>query len=390
MKLVSAKVTNFRSVEDSNEFRIGDLTCFVGKNESGKTAVLQALYGLNPFGDFEYDRTRDYPRRYLTRFDERHPEGESTIVETQWKLTDEDLDVIKEKFGEDSIRSRKVTVSAGLGYTPRWKVEVDEPAIIKTLVDRHELAEVQTEPLVKLKTVLEAMDFLSNVSEPSSGQSAMLDEINEYPNNQVERAIIDLLKNRMPKMFYTSHYDRMSGKISVNALAAYPDEVSPDDQIFLDFLEYAGTSLEDLGDTNRREELKAKCQGASNDITDEIFLFWSQNEALTVEIDLYEGHSGDEPPFNEGAVAEARIQNQNHRVSVPLSERSAGFLWFFSFLAQFKQMQKKAPESVILLDEPGLSLHGKAQSDLLRYIIERLLPSSSGHLQHTFTFHGAA
>ena len=60
---------------------------------------------------------------------------------------------------------------------------------------------------------------------------------------------------------------------------------------------------------------------------------------------------------------------------MPLSERSAGFLWFFSFLAQFRQMQKKAPESVILLDEPGLSLHGKAQSDLLKYIIERLLPN---------------
>ena len=29
---------------------------------------------------------------------------------------------------------------------------------------------------------------------------------------------------------------------------------------------------------------------------------------------------------------------------------------------------------IILLDEPGLSLHGKAQGDLLRYIKEKLLP----------------
>lgn len=376
MKLVGARVTNFRSVEDSNKFKIDDLTCLVGKNESGKTAVLEALYGLNPFGGFKYDKTRDYPRRYLTRFDERHPEGESTIVETQWKLTDEDIGVIKEKFGEDAMQLQEVIISAGLGYTLHWALKVDEHAIIKTLVDRHELAEVQAEPLVKLKTVLEAKDSLTNVSERSSGQDAMLREINEYPNSQVEMAIIDLLTERMPKMFYTSHYDRMSGKISVNQLDSdkNTNNISVSDQIFLDFLEYAGTSLEDLKDTSRRAELKAKCQGASNDITDEIFQFWSQNDALTVEIDLYEGRSGDDPPFNSGSVVDVSIYNQHHRVSVPLSERSAGFLWFFSFLAQFKQMQKKAQGSVILLDEPGLSLHGKAQSDLLRYITERLLP----------------
>ena len=34
MKLISAKITNFRSIEDSNNFEIDDLTCLVGKNES--------------------------------------------------------------------------------------------------------------------------------------------------------------------------------------------------------------------------------------------------------------------------------------------------------------------------------------------------------------------
>lgn len=48
MKLINAQITNFRSIEDSNEFEIDDLTCFVGKNEAGKTAILQALYGIKP------------------------------------------------------------------------------------------------------------------------------------------------------------------------------------------------------------------------------------------------------------------------------------------------------------------------------------------------------
>ncbi|MBU6505711.1 MAG: AAA family ATPase, partial [Betaproteobacteria bacterium] len=79
-------------------------------------------------------------------------------------------------------------------------------------------------------------------------------------------------------------------------------------------------------------------------------------------------------PFNSGRIAKIRIENQNHRISVPLSERSSGFVWFFSFLAQFKHLRKKAGKTIILLDEPGLTLHGKAQSDLLRYIESRVLP----------------
>lgn len=34
MKLIKIQAINFRSVEDSGEFQIGDLTCLVGKNEA--------------------------------------------------------------------------------------------------------------------------------------------------------------------------------------------------------------------------------------------------------------------------------------------------------------------------------------------------------------------
>ena len=133
MKLVRAKVTNFRSVEDSNEFTIGGLTCLVGKNESGKTAILEALCGLNPYHGFNYDKTRDFPRRHLSKFDKRHPNGESPVVETWWELSDEDMSVIEEKFGEEAISSPQVSISAGFGYKLRWGVEVNEPAIIRRL-----------------------------------------------------------------------------------------------------------------------------------------------------------------------------------------------------------------------------------------------------------------
>ena len=84
MKLKSVRVQNFRSVEDSGEFTVEHLTCLVGKNEAGKTAILQAIEGLNPHkaSPFKFEIERDYPKRYLARYDERHPD-EPAVVSLQ-------------------------------------------------------------------------------------------------------------------------------------------------------------------------------------------------------------------------------------------------------------------------------------------------------------------
>ena len=51
MKLAKVRVTDFQSIRDSTEFDVGDVTCLVGKNEAGKTALLQAMYRLLPIVD---------------------------------------------------------------------------------------------------------------------------------------------------------------------------------------------------------------------------------------------------------------------------------------------------------------------------------------------------
>lgn len=57
------------------------------------------------------------------------------------------------------------------------------------------------------------------------------------------------------------------------------------------------------------------------------------------------------------------------------SQRSSGFQWFFSFLAGFSEFEASG-NTVVLLDEPALTLHGKAQADFLRFINERLAKSA--------------
>ena len=155
------------------------------------------------------------------------------------------------------------------------------------------------------------------------------------------------------------------------------------DQIFLDFLDYASTGLEELRDSSKFEDLKAKCEAASNRITDQIFEYWIQNTALEVEVNLSEGRPGDPPPFNTGSIIRARLRNTLHRASVPISERSAGFIWFFSFLVQFTKIRKDLGNVIILLDEPGLTFAWKGATRLQRYFEEKLKP----HHQVVYSAH---
>ncbi|MGE6277723.1 ATP-dependent nuclease [Aeromonas media] len=377
MKLAKVQVTNFRSVEDSEIFDIGDLTCLVGKNEAGKTAILKAIHGAGPLDQFAYDRTRDYPRRYLSKFDERHPNGQSPVAKTWWSLEEADIAEVEELLGEGVFLKTEIEITSYIGRKGNiWNIPLDEKKCIANLEIRYGLNSKEKTALRSAETTKAALEILKGQAERSAVQGALMQALAKFRDSSAILAAIDVLMECKPQFFYTSHFERMSGEISLHKLVSdkQNNNVSIGDQIFLDFLEYAGTTIEELQEATKYEELVAQCEGASNDITDEIFEFWSQNEALSVKIELNQGRAEDPAPFNSGTVAKVRIENKHHRASVPLSERSAGFVWFFSFLSQFKQLKQNTGKAIILLDEPGLTLHGKAQSDLLRYIENRILP----------------
>ena len=99
-----------------------------------------------------------------------------------------------------------------------------------------------------------------------------------------------------------------------------------------------------------------------------MFEYWTTNENLEIRFDI-------EHTTNNIRYLNIRIYNSKHRVTLPLKNRSKGFLWFFSFLVWFSKIQgDKNSNYILLLDEPGLSLHASAQNDLLRFIDEKLAP----------------
>ncbi|MGD9868922.1 MAG: AAA family ATPase, partial [Hyphomicrobiales bacterium] len=119
MELKSLRIQNFRSVENSGEFTVEHLTCLVGKNEAGKTAVLQAIAGLNPHPatSFAYELERDYPKRYLARYKERHDGKEAEVIRSVWELSQEEIDELKGELGPEAVTGKTITVSRSYNST---------------------------------------------------------------------------------------------------------------------------------------------------------------------------------------------------------------------------------------------------------------------------------
>jgi predicted ATP-dependent endonuclease of OLD family len=108
-------------------------------------------------------------------------------------------------------------------------------------------------------------------------------------------------------------------------------------------------------------------------LSDDVRKYWSQNPELRVQPDIT--HRTEKKNDGEHAVLDElkiRIWDNRHYLSLPFTEHSAGFQWFFSFLAAFSEYEHREPPVVILLDEPAVGLHARAQADFLRFIEERL------------------
>lgn len=389
MKLIRAHATNYRNIIDSDPVEIGQTTCLVGKNEAGKSAFLRALEGLrstNP--DYtEYGKVTNYPRRAYADYAETHGSGEATVMTAEWQLEDADVSVIEAALGPKALTARTFVVQKTYEQTnTTWTIPIDQAAALGFLIENHGLSADERAALATARSTYSAAKTLEALETRSAGQQSLFEVISAFRGLSAHSRAIDLLEPRMPRFMYFSHYDRMSGELSINKLNRDKEQsrpISSGDRVFLDFLEYAGTTLDDLVDTTQYEELNAKCEAAALRITDQIFEYWTQNDELKIKVVLSEGKSGDEPPFNAGPVARARVENSLHGVTVPFSERSAGFIWFFSFLVKFAQIKKSQGNVILLLDEPGLTLHGTAQLDLLRYFSEQIAP----HHQLIWTTH---
>ena len=389
MKLLTAHVTNFRSAEDSEEFKVGPVTCLVGKNESGKSAILLALAALNPHEATPaiLDKERDYPRRSLTQYDQKHTDGEAVAITTKWQLETTEIEAVASAVGDGVMTSDIVTVSRRYGHEAKVDASLDFEPALERLYSKFALDAPERSVLKSVSTTSELIQALRALPSPTAKHQELQDYV--AAKGTVPAQLSSLVMKMLPRFMYFSSYDRMDGAIQLeqtNALIA-SGEITQDEyrgaRLFGEFLDYAGVSIDEIATVTTYETFNAKLQAASNNITDQILEYWTQNSDLSVVVRVEQARPNDPAPLNDGTIARARIHNLLHRVDTPFSERSAGFVWFFSFLVKFAQVKDEESPVVLLLDEPGLTLHGKAQADLLRFFKEKLAP----HHQIVYSTH---
>ncbi|QNI34971.1 ATP-binding protein [Alloacidobacterium dinghuense] len=205
-------------------------------------------------------------------------------------------------------------------------------------------------------------------------------------NTGITKYIYDkYLVGSVPKFLYFDEYYQMEGQLNIEQLKQRQasNTLYDSDRPMIGLIDLARLNLDQLISTNRTEALLNKLEGTSNHLTKQVLKYWSQNRHLSVRFDVRPAKPNDPPGMQQGTNLWGLVYDSVHSATTRLGTRSKGFVWFFSFLAWFSQQRKTGGKIILLLDEPGLALHGTAQGDLLRYIEKELKP----HHQVVYTTH---
>lgn len=387
MKLKRVRIQMFRNILDSTEVEIEEkVTCLVGKNESGKTAFLQALFRLNPA---RLNSTFSVPEQYPAWLEKRHrldgkDLGQVDPVEVHFEWQPDDVAAVEAKFGA-GVASAGATLTLWKSYENkfRWSSGCSESQAVTNFLDKTPLpASEATYSALKDFGALE-----KKLAEDVAKHEEVPDALKQFTNAQAAlktlfgekgnygSALWTIANGRVPEFFYFAEYSKLPYTVKIQHVLK-GDRLSDGEATARALLNLGGTENEYMLNPDY-ERRKRELENVANVLADDVNNYWTQNPDLRVEPDITTRTEA--RPDGQHAVLDEmklRIRDNRHSLTLPFSEHSAGFQWFFSFLAAFSEYERKDPPVVILLDEPAVGLHAKAQADFLRFIEERLTKRS--------------
>jgi predicted ATP-dependent endonuclease of OLD family len=383
--LTKVQVFKYKSIEDSSPVEIAeDVTVLVGKNESGKTAFLEALDKALSLGKAKFNFVFDYPRKDYVRY---RPQHDAKSYAKAVELTFSIDKPLSDKINNEVFHCAQIIQP---GHTFTRITNYGNGHIIGLSLD-------QTAAITALKKNLKGIEPTDEVfAEAKRFEDVILKiEAKEYPADHSlalfakewrDRTakvtdgwgLIDwhiwnaYLSPALPRFLYFDDYRLLDGKINLEGLnqRRSNNQLTEADETALGLFELAGIELQELMSEEGYENSRAKLEAIGLTITKQVFEYWKQNQELAVEFDI-KADPKDQPPYNSGKNLYVRVKNLRHGVTVPFDQRSKGFIWFFSFMSWFSAIENRADtekELILLLDEPGLNLHALAQNDLLSYI----------------------
>jgi len=377
MRIKKAIIHNYKSLEPEQTVTFEPTsTVLVGMNESGKTSVLEALAKANYFTEDKtigaFDKLYDFPRgSYKTSNKSGLDEKAITI------FYEIDSAIIKLISDEMSIKLKKelaITTFYSNNKAIVFNFDNTNEFIEKKLSDEElVLTDVMIE---QLKSIDNNSDFTKFIDSNSSSQPDLTKKLNTifkpYYNLKIENLLgikayiySTYLSSAVPKFLYYDEYYSLIDTISLNMLknrTLKKEHLKTARALF----ELADIDLASVKQDNF-EQLNAELSATSITITNELFKYWKTNQSLEILFKIDKQLDANSRILDY--LIKIRVKNMINRVDLPLEKRSKGFVWFFSFLVWFMKIQEdKSSSYILLLDEPGLNLHGLAQKDLLDFI----------------------
>jgi len=374
MKLISIQISDYKCIRKVCEFSVSDITCLVGKNESGKTAILEALYRLNPIvpqhGIFNVDD--DFPRIDVEDYRLEVSEGRrepAIVTRATFSLEKEDLNDIEADF-PGIIAQPELILSKGYANELYAELTVNEEIAVEGLLKKARLSPQTLKTLVRCTTVNELAEALkAHSKEEAVGK--LLETIDTILAKGLLQYLYEkYIEPNVPRFLYFDEFYQMKGHVNIQALVERKqnDKLVDSDYPLLGLIDLARLNLDEISNPRRALERDNRLEGASNHLTRSIMKYWSQNKDLELRFDIRPGLLDDPEGMQNGTNLWGHVYNSKQKVSTLLGRRSKGFVWFFSFLAWFSQQKRKKIPLILLLDEPSLFLHGSAQKDLLRFL----------------------
>lgn len=403
MRLRKFRVRAYRCIHDSGEISVGDLAAFVGRNESGKTTILQALTLLN----------RNETVSELDLCDEMSEElkSEVCLAEGEFELSVKETIMIKEMFPTvdeiTRIRIYRTNKSPSIQYDfgdivistqenksiNSWEHFVEKINAFLDTVPNHIRIQLDTGAFGKDPPKTQAefdtimAEFNNRFHLLSSEETRVIEEwdkICDAPESQFESllsgtsdlaALKSYIANELhPRFVYFSDYKKIYGNINLNEFSHIKGQPPVDDIEYTEEFDKAETvrnlfflselDLEELEKIrNSPSKLIKLFTTASNRLTEKLNPVW-RGDPIRVEL-----------RYQPGNVISVVISDVHRDGTVTntglLHRRAEGFKWTFSFIVNFAAETQRAElkEAILLLDEPARNLHPTQQrgiSDLLR------------------------
>jgi predicted ATP-dependent endonuclease of OLD family len=434
------KVTNFRSIEESDWIEVSDNSCLVGTNEAGKTNLLIALWKLNPANKEPIIPLNDFPRNIYSKYKiDKH--SEDVFIQADFILDDKLANEISTELKCDYEQIKRVLVkrkydgayyisfpySEVRSFSCERIIEIFD--IFKSEIEEEDFYIKETDENKKLLT-----DFIenerNNYIEDYFNKSQVLETVSKLnllieTNFKRKKNIPEFIQNKLstkltffidafdakpitttkeirqkvlkkiPKFVFYSDYGNLDSEIFLPRVIEdlERDELSESARAKVRTLEvlfkYVGLSPQEIYELGNDRKIVVKTLDYNNrvvsteeeDLSDEEVKEWSEKKkergvllrsaATELSTSFKKWWLQGDYIFDfqaDGNHFRINVSDKLRPEQIELEGRSRGLQWFFSFFLVFLvETKEEHSNTVLLLDEPGLSLHPIAQYDLAKF-----------------------